>query len=151
MNESGKNRGEEESLISASLLIPSLALRNSEVEFPLEARTPLFQAELAINEGRIILEPSLDEVQGAFLQAVDKMVAAFRSVLSVDKGSKTTLPNLTHPPSHPSDIFSHLSILSLAHSPPPLRQALCGTSSPRRSRVARCARAARWCWRWRTP
>ena len=94
MEESNRNRGEEEQLISASLLIPSLALRNSEVEFPLEARTPLFQAELAINEGRIILEPSLDDVQGAFVQAVDKMVAAFRSVLSVDKGSNNT--NLTH-------------------------------------------------------
>ena len=119
MNESSRTRGDDEQLIPASLVIPSLALRNSEVEFPLEARTPLFQAELAINEGRIILEPSLDEVQGAFLQAVDKMVAAFRSVLSVDKGTKMILTHyLTHLPSFPR-IHTIRSPLLLTYPPPP--------------------------------
>ena len=86
----GLTRGED-GLITGSSEFPSLALRNTEVYFPLEIRTPLFQAELAINEGRLVLEPSVEDIQGAFIQSIDKMVASFRSILSVDKEAMSLL------------------------------------------------------------
>jgi len=46
---------------------------------------------LAINEGRLVLEPSVEDIQGVFIQSIDKMVAAFRSILSVDKEAMSLL------------------------------------------------------------
>ena len=65
----------DDGMIPASTTQKKLFLRNSEVLFPMETRTPLFQAELIVNEGKMILEPSIDDIQGAFVQAVDKMVS----------------------------------------------------------------------------
>ena len=66
---------QEDGMIPASITQKKLFLRNSEVLFPMETRTPLFQAELVINEGKMILEPSVEDIQGGFVQAVDKMVS----------------------------------------------------------------------------
>ena len=73
----------EDGMIPASPTQKKLFLRNSEVLFPMETRTPLFQAELVINEGKMILEPSVEDIQGAFVQAVDKMVTLLTSYLSL--------------------------------------------------------------------
>jgi hypothetical protein len=39
----------------------------------------------------LVLEPSVEDIQGVFIQSIDKMVAAFRSILTVDKEAMSLL------------------------------------------------------------
>ena len=78
-------------LIPASLLYPSLTLQSTEDVFPLQRTTPLFQLQISISEGKIFLEPSMEDIQGTFIHGMEKMVHSMRSVTSVDKEAMSLL------------------------------------------------------------
>ena len=78
-------------LIPASTIYPSLSLQSTEKAFPLQMTVPLFQLQISISEGRIFLEPSLEDIQGAFLHGIEKTVSTMRSVISVDKEAMSLL------------------------------------------------------------
>lgn len=78
-------------LISASKLFPSLSLQSTEEVFSLQMATPLFALQISISEGKIHLEPSVEDIQGAFLHGIEKMVSTMRSVTSVDKEAMSLL------------------------------------------------------------
>lgn len=83
--------GRPDGLIAASEIFPNLTLQSTEEVFPLEMNTPLFQLEMTISEGKIFLEPSVDDFQSIFIQGIDKMVSSIRSVTSVDKEAMSLL------------------------------------------------------------
>lgn len=47
-------------------------------------RKALFQVQIVVNNDIIEMEPSLEEIQSAFTQCIDKMVSSLRTVVSVD-------------------------------------------------------------------
>lgn len=68
-----------------------LRMRATEATFSLASSTPLFQVEFRVMNGRVVLEPSVDEIQSAFTVTIDKMVAMLRGVASVDKETMNLL------------------------------------------------------------
>jgi dynein heavy chain len=68
-----------------------LKLRKSEITFPIQPKTALFQVELVLSGDRIVLEPSLEDIQVCFIQLIDKMVIAMRSFYSIDKDTMSLL------------------------------------------------------------
>jgi dynein heavy chain, axonemal len=78
-------------LISASSLYPTLSLQCTEEVFPLQMTNPLFQLQISISEGKIFLEPSVEDIQGAFIHGIEKMVSSMRSITSVDKEAMSLL------------------------------------------------------------
>ena len=91
VREEGDNSQSTSGLIPASLLYPSLTLQSTEEVFPLEMTTPLFQLQISISEGKISLEPSMEDIQGALIHGIEKMVLSMRSVTSVDKEAMSLL------------------------------------------------------------
>ncbi|CAM9110379.1 unnamed protein product, partial [Ectocarpus fasciculatus] len=65
--------------------------RKTEELFALELKTPLFKCQLKLDEERVLIEPSADDLEVAFIQAIDRMVAAIRSVTSFDKDTMSLL------------------------------------------------------------
>jgi dynein heavy chain len=59
--------------------------RKTEDIFALEVKRPLFKCQLKVDEERIALEPSPEELELAFTQAVDRMVSTLKSITSFDK------------------------------------------------------------------
>jgi dynein heavy chain len=70
---------------------PSLSLRATEVTFSLSTRTPMFLVELRVMNGKVVLEPSAEDIQSSFVAKIDSMVAVLRGVLSVDKDTMNLL------------------------------------------------------------
>jgi dynein heavy chain len=68
-----------------------LRMRLSEISFPLDCRTPLFQVQLVYNNGKISLEPSQEDIQVCFIQLIDKMVSSLRTITSIDKDTMSLL------------------------------------------------------------
>ena len=66
-------------------------LRTTEILFPLECKASLFQVELRVGSGKIEIEPSIEDIQFAFTQAIDKMVNALRGITSFDKDAMSLL------------------------------------------------------------
>lgn len=64
---------------------PSARSRVTEWKFPVITKPSLFQAELKLVEGKVIIEPSHEDIEEVLLQAIDRMVTATRAVTSVDK------------------------------------------------------------------
>lgn len=69
----------------------SSSSRTTETTFEIASRLPLFQVELRIINGRVVLEPSVDDIQLAFMQAIDRMVNTLRSLTSIDKETMNLL------------------------------------------------------------
>jgi dynein heavy chain, axonemal len=63
----------------------SNAPRSTELNFPIDARVPLFRAELKLLENNVVLEPSLDDFLAVFLAAIDRIVVNIKSVTSIDR------------------------------------------------------------------
>eukprot|EP00599_Poterioochromonas_sp_BG-1_P008225 CAMPEP_0173135378 /NCGR_PEP_ID=MMETSP1105-20130129/1860_1 /TAXON_ID=2985 /ORGANISM="Ochromonas sp., Strain BG-1" /LENGTH=4194 /DNA_ID=CAMNT_0014047373 /DNA_START=78 /DNA_END=12662 /DNA_ORIENTATION=- len=80
---------EEDDLIAR--IRKRLSLRRTELTFPIQPRTPLFQVELVLTGDRIVLEPSLEDMQVCFIQLIDKMIIAMRSFYSIDKDTMSLL------------------------------------------------------------
>eukprot|EP01038_Epipyxis_sp_PR26KG_P008094 gene8094-10963_t len=68
-----------------------LQKRSTELSFELRSQVPLFQVELVYNGNNINVEPSLEDIQLTFTQSIDKMVAAFKSMTSIDKDTMSLL------------------------------------------------------------
>lgn len=68
-----------------------LISRQSELTFHLDPKTPLFQVELVLVNDKIVLEPSVEDIQVCFSQLIDKMVIALRSLNSIDKDTMSLL------------------------------------------------------------
>uniref|UniRef100_A0A7S3HTS3 Dynein heavy chain n=1 Tax=Spumella elongata TaxID=89044 RepID=A0A7S3HTS3_9STRA len=69
----------------------NLVSRQTELTFHLDSKTPLFQVELVLVNDRIVLEPSVEDIQVCFSQLIDKMVVALRSLNSIDKDTMSLL------------------------------------------------------------
>ncbi|RYG70357.1 hypothetical protein EON64_00405, partial [archaeon] len=65
--------------------------RRSEINFPICPALSLFQVELILSGEKIVLEPSLEDIQVCFLQLIDKMVIALRTFTSIDKDTMSLL------------------------------------------------------------
>jgi len=67
--------------------------RATEVVFPLEGKIPLFHVVLVVSADacQVELEPSLEDIQVSFVQSIEKMVAAIRSITSVDNDAMSLL------------------------------------------------------------
>jgi dynein heavy chain len=65
--------------------------RKTEELFALELQTPLFKCQLKLDEEKVLIEPSADDLEVAFIQAIDRMVSAIRSVTSFDKDTMSLL------------------------------------------------------------
>jgi dynein heavy chain len=68
-----------------------LIKRRTELNFPLNPKQSLFQVELVMSGNKIVLEPSLEDIQVCFIQLIDKMVVAMRSFTSIDKDTMSLL------------------------------------------------------------
>jgi dynein heavy chain len=69
----------------------NLVARQSELTFHLDPHTPLFQVQLVLVNEKIVLEPSVEDIQVTFSQLIDKMVIALRSLNSIDKDTMSLL------------------------------------------------------------
>jgi dynein heavy chain, axonemal len=85
----GGSDGEEAEEIPAYM--KRLVARQSELTFHLDAKIPLFQVELVLVNDRIVLEPSVEDIQVCFSQLIDKMVVGLRSFNSIDKDTMSLL------------------------------------------------------------
>jgi dynein heavy chain len=67
--------------------------RSSEVMFNLRGSVPLFQVVLVIasDSSEVCLEPSPEDIKVSFIQAVERMVSAVRSITSVDNDAMSLL------------------------------------------------------------
>ena len=68
-----------------------LIKRRTELSFPLNPKQSLFQVELVMSGNKIVLEPSLEDIQVCFIQLIDKMVVAMRGFTSIDKDTMSLL------------------------------------------------------------
>ena len=71
--------------------VSSLGWRKTEKLFPLELRSALFQVELQFENGLVKLNPSIDSIESTFINAIDKMVEALRSLKTFDKDAMSLL------------------------------------------------------------
>ena len=81
---------EEEETI-ASAYRKNLLSRKSELTFHLDSKTPLFEVKLVLTNDKIVLEPSVEDIQVTFTQLIDKMVISLRSLHSIDKDTMSLL------------------------------------------------------------
>lgn len=83
----GKVVNKSSSVKSTSAIARSLLpqKRATEWKFPIESRTPLFSAELRLVEGRVILAPSLEDIEVAFVSGIERIAASARTLTSIDK------------------------------------------------------------------
>eukprot|EP01042_Synura_sphagnicola_P000104 gene104-103_t len=83
----GEGEGQEEGVEKAE----DKPLRTTEMIFPLECRTSLFQVELRVSNGEVVIEPSTEDLQHLFIQCIDKMVNVLKSITSFDKDAMSLL------------------------------------------------------------
>jgi len=76
---------------STPILKKKLNMRRTEKEFNLYSKDPLFHVELIFVNGKVCLEPSLDDIQVTFLQLIDKMISTLKSITSIDKETMSLL------------------------------------------------------------
>lgn len=67
------------------------AVRRSEITFSTSKRLPLFHVELKVKNGKVVIEPSVEEIQAAFLMVIDRMVHTIKEIVSVDKDTMNLL------------------------------------------------------------
>ena len=68
-----------------------VSVRISEVFFSISKRQPLFQVELKVKNAKVAIEPSVEEIQLAFLAAIDRMVSTIKEIVSIDKDTMNLL------------------------------------------------------------
>jgi len=74
------NLEDEDSEITKS----PLRKRDTETYFDVYTADPLFHVSIVVGESGIAIEPSISDIQSAFVDAINKMVASLKSVTSVD-------------------------------------------------------------------
>lgn len=68
-----------------------LRLRRWEMMFPINPKKAMFQVELIYAGDKVVMEPTLEDIQVSFLQLIDKMIVALRSFNSIDKDTMSLL------------------------------------------------------------
>jgi hypothetical protein len=65
-----------------------LTKRTTELNFPFECHAPLFASELTVKDFQVVIEPSPEDIEEAFLHALDMMIKNIQDVESVDSEAK---------------------------------------------------------------
>ena len=69
----------------------SLSWRETEKLFPMELKPALFYVKLQISRGEVKLSPSVESIESTFIQCIDKMIEALRSLKTFDKDAMSLL------------------------------------------------------------
>ena len=68
-----------------------LVLRKTENRFAVDLRKALFKVELSVRDNKVVLEPSVEEIEAEFVGAIDTMVKNINSLTSVDVDAMSLL------------------------------------------------------------